>query len=74
MRLIYPNSLSTGRTRQRRPLGRRIQVRVFRVINAQVRFRLGLPVPAPLGDRLTLLRWTSAITGARLSWEADIRP
>ncbi len=35
-------------TRTKRPLGRRIQQRVFRVLNVPMRLVLGLPVATPL--------------------------
>jgi F420H(2)-dependent quinone reductase len=37
-----------------RPLGRRVQVRAFRVINVPMRVVLGLPVATPLGGSLML--------------------
>jgi deazaflavin-dependent oxidoreductase (nitroreductase family) len=36
------------------PLSRRVQTRVFRVVNVPMRFILGLPVPTPLGRNLML--------------------
>lgn len=36
------------------PLSRRVQVRVFKVVNVPMRFILGLPVPTPLGRNLML--------------------
>jgi hypothetical protein len=38
----------------KRPLGRRVQVRAFRVINVPMRVVLGLPVATPLGGSLML--------------------
>jgi deazaflavin-dependent oxidoreductase (nitroreductase family) len=39
----------------KRPLGRRIQARVFKVVNVPMRVVLGLPFPTPLGRRLMLV-------------------
>ena len=50
-------------TQQRRPLGRRIQQRVFRVVNVPMRAMLGLPFPPPLGGRLMLVCLTGRRTG-----------
>ncbi len=36
----------------RRPLGRRVQARAFRVLNVPMRLILGLPFPTPPGRRL----------------------
>jgi hypothetical protein len=40
--------------RMNRPLGRRVQARVFRVLNVPMRGALGLPFATPLGGRLML--------------------
>lgn len=48
-----------------RPLARRIQARVFRVLNVPMRTILGLPVPTPLGGRLMLVYLTGRKTGRR---------
>ncbi len=45
------------------PLLRRIQARLFRVVNVPMRAVLGLPVPTPLGRRLMLLTLTGRKTG-----------
>jgi hypothetical protein len=47
------------------PLIRRIQRRVFRVVNVPMRFMLGLPFPTPLGGRLMLVFLTGRKTGKR---------
>jgi F420H(2)-dependent quinone reductase len=47
----------------KRPLGRRIQQRVFRVVNVPMRAMLGLPFPTPLGGRLMLVFLTGRRTG-----------
>jgi deazaflavin-dependent oxidoreductase (nitroreductase family) len=36
------------------PLSRRVQARVFRIVNVPMRFLLGLPMPTPLGRNLML--------------------
>jgi deazaflavin-dependent oxidoreductase (nitroreductase family) len=36
------------------PLSRRVQARVFKIVNVPMRFILGLPVPTPLGRNLML--------------------
>jgi deazaflavin-dependent oxidoreductase (nitroreductase family) len=38
----------------RPPLSRRVQARVFKIVNVPMRFILGLPVPTPLGRNLML--------------------
>ena len=48
-----------------RPLDRRIQARVMRVMNVPMRAILGLPFPTPLGRRLMLLFLTGRKTGRR---------
>lgn len=50
-------------TRTKRPLGRRIQQRVFRVLNVPMRAVLGLPVATPLSGRLMLVFLTGRRTG-----------
>jgi EmrB/QacA subfamily drug resistance transporter len=45
------------------PLARRIQARVFRLINVPMRSVLGLPFPTPLGRRLMLVFLTGRKTG-----------
>ncbi len=50
-------------TRTRRPLGRRIQQRVFRVLNVPMRAVLGLPFATPLSGRLMLVYLTGRKTG-----------
>jgi hypothetical protein len=47
----------------KRPLGRRIQRRVFRVVNVPMRVILGLPFATPLSGRLMLLFLTGRKTG-----------
>src|SRR5271165_3153855 len=49
--------------RANRPLGRRIQARVFRVINVPMRAILGLPFATPLGGSLMLAYITGRKTG-----------
>jgi hypothetical protein len=46
-----------------RPLGRRIQQRVFRIVNVPMRTILGLPFATPLGGRLMLVFLTGRKTG-----------
>lgn len=50
-------------TRQKRPLGRRIQARMMNVVNIPMRRILGLPFPTPLGGRLMLTSLTGRRTG-----------
>jgi hypothetical protein len=50
-------------TRTKRPLGRRIQQRVFRVLNVPMRAVLGLPFATPLSSRLMLVFLTGRRTG-----------
>jgi deazaflavin-dependent oxidoreductase (nitroreductase family) len=45
------------------PLSRRIQRRVFRVVNVPMRFALGLPFPTPMGSRLMLVFLIGRKTG-----------
>lgn len=49
--------------RQNRPLGRRIQARMMRVINLPMRVVLGLPFATPLSGRLMLVFLTGRKTG-----------
>ncbi len=49
--------------RTKRPLGRRIQQRVFRVLNVPMRAVLGLPFATPLSGRLMLVFLTGRKTG-----------
>lgn len=49
----------------KRPLGRRIQQRVFRVLNVPMRALLGLPFATPLSRRLMLVYLTGRKTGRR---------
>jgi hypothetical protein len=49
--------------RTKRPLGRRIQQRVFRVLNVPMRAVLGLPFATPLSGRLMLVFLTGRRTG-----------
>jgi F420H(2)-dependent quinone reductase len=49
--------------RSKRPLGRRIQRRAFRVLNVPMRAALRLPFATPLGRRLMLLHLTGRRTG-----------
>ncbi len=49
--------------RTKRPLGRRIQQRVFRVVNVPMRVVLGLPFATPLSGRLMLVFLTGRRTG-----------
>jgi hypothetical protein len=57
--------MSTSSTRPpgRRPLGRRIQQRVFRVVNVPMRAMLGLKFATPLSGRLMLVFLTGRRTG-----------
>jgi deazaflavin-dependent oxidoreductase (nitroreductase family) len=50
-------------TRAKRPLGRRVQQRVFRALNVPMRTVLGLPVATPLSRRLMLVFLTGRRTG-----------
>jgi deazaflavin-dependent oxidoreductase (nitroreductase family) len=50
-------------TRTKRPLGRRVQQRVFRVVNVPMRAMLGLPFATPLSRNLMLLYLTGRKTG-----------
>jgi hypothetical protein len=50
-------------TPTKRPLGRRIQQRVFRVLNVPMRALLGLPFATPLSARLMLVYLTGRKTG-----------
>jgi deazaflavin-dependent oxidoreductase (nitroreductase family) len=47
------------------PLSRRVQRRVFRVVNVPMRFMLGLPFPTPPGNRLMLVFLTGRKTGKK---------
>jgi F420H(2)-dependent quinone reductase len=49
--------------RSKRPVGRRMQARVFRVINVPMRAILGLPFATPLSGRLMLAYITGRKTG-----------
>lgn len=49
--------------RKNRPLSRRIQAKVMRVINVPMRGLLGLPFATPLGSRLMLVFLTGRKTG-----------
>jgi hypothetical protein len=46
-----------------RPLGRRFQARIMRVVNVPMRIVLGLPFATPLGGRLMLVFLTGRKTG-----------
>ncbi len=50
-------------TADARPVSRRIQARVFRVVNVPMRFVLGLPFATPLGSRLMLITYKGRKTG-----------
>lgn len=50
-------------TADARPLSRRIQARVFRIVNVPMRFVLGLPFATPLGSRLMLISYKGRKTG-----------
>lgn len=50
-------------TQPRRPLSRRIQANVMRVINVPMRRVLALPIPTPLSRRLMLVHLTGRKTG-----------
>lgn len=49
--------------RPTRPLSRRLQAKVMRVVNVPMRVVLGLPVPTPLSGRLMLVFLTGRKTG-----------
>ncbi len=49
--------------RTKRPLSRRIQRRVFRVVNVPMRIVLGLPFATPMSGRLMLVYLTGRKTG-----------
>jgi hypothetical protein len=49
--------------RPKRPLGRRIQARIMRLLNVPMRALLGLPFPTPLSGRLMLLSYTGRKSG-----------
>ena len=61
-------------TRQKRPLGRRIQARMMNVVNIPMRRILGLPFPTPLGGRLMLASLTGRRTGRSRSRLASQPP
>jgi len=46
--------VNTMSEQSRRPLGRRLQASVMRIVNIPMRVVLGLPVATPLGKRLML--------------------
>ena len=46
-----------------RPLSRRLQAKVMRVVNVPMRVVLGLPVATPLSSRLMLVSLTGRKTG-----------
>lgn len=50
-------------TSTKRPLGRRVQQRAFRVLNVPMRALLGLPFATPLSGRLMLVFLTGRKTG-----------
>ena len=52
-------------TRTRRPLRRRLQAGVMRVVNVPMRIVLGLPYPTPLSKQLMLITFTGRKTGKR---------
>jgi F420H(2)-dependent quinone reductase len=56
-------STSSTRPAGQRPLGRRIQQRVFRVVNVPMRAMLGLKFATPLSGRLMLVFLTGRRTG-----------
>jgi len=53
----------TTRQHGRRPLGRGLQARIFRVVNVAMRRILGLPFATPVGRNLMLLHLTGRRTG-----------
>jgi hypothetical protein len=57
------NEVQPLRERANRPLGRRVQARVFRVINVPMRALLSLPIATPLGRSLMLADITGRKTG-----------
>ena len=50
-------------TTTQRPPGRKLQARIFRIVNVPMRALLSLPVPTPLSRRLMLLHHTGRVTG-----------
>jgi hypothetical protein len=50
-------------TADARPMSRKIQARVFRVVNVPMRFVLGLPFATPLGSRLMLISYQGRNSG-----------
>jgi hypothetical protein len=65
----------TRTTSTRRPLSRRAQARIMRIMNVPMRAVLGLPFPTPLGRRLMLVYLTGRKTGKKyrqpVSYVAD---
>jgi hypothetical protein len=57
------NEIQPLRERANRPLGRRVQARVFSVINVPMRALLSLPIATPLGRSLMLADITGRKTG-----------
>lgn len=55
--------MSATTTRTKRPLGRRVQQRAFRVVNVPMRTVLGMPFATPLSRNLMLLHLTGRRTG-----------
>jgi deazaflavin-dependent oxidoreductase (nitroreductase family) len=47
----------------RRPVGRRLQARVFRIVNVPIRVALSLPVATPMSRRLMLVHLVGRKTG-----------
>jgi hypothetical protein len=63
MKVMEDATMSQRSQPARRPLSRRIQRRVFRVLNVFMRRVLGLPFATPLSARLMLLHLTGRRTG-----------
>jgi hypothetical protein len=54
---------ATATAHPKRPLSRRLQAALMRVINVPMRLVLGLPIPTPMGNRLMLVFLTGRKTG-----------
>ena len=50
-------------TTAKRPPGRKLQARIFRIVNVPMRALLSLPVPTPISRRLMLVHHTGRKTG-----------
>ena len=61
-------------TTTQRPPGRKLQARIFRIVNVPMRALLSLPVPTPLSRRLMLLHHTGRVDGQALPAADQLRP